>query len=84
MKRQAIAPIIRTPQTAEVTLNMAFTPGTITSPCVSICALDKDDVCIGCHRTAKEIRDWLLMNDDERLDVIVKAAERGRKNNPFA
>ncbi|TNE77638.1 MAG: DUF1289 domain-containing protein [Gammaproteobacteria bacterium] len=63
---------------------MAYTPGTITSPCVSICALDKDDVCIGCYRTAKEIRDWLLMDDDERLDVIAKAAERGRKNNPFA
>lgn len=84
MKVEAIASIILPPQTAETTFNMAFTPGTITSPCVSICALDKDDVCIGCYRTAKEIRDWLLMDDDERLDVIMKAAERGRKNNPFA
>ncbi|MEZ5529664.1 MAG: DUF1289 domain-containing protein [Porticoccaceae bacterium] len=63
---------------------MAYTPGTIPSPCVSICALDEHDVCIGCHRTAKEIRDWLLMDDDERLDVIARAAERGSKNNPFA
>tara|TARA_R110000787_G_scaffold61923_5_gene140194 strand:- start:7308 stop:7556 length:249 start_codon:yes stop_codon:yes gene_type:complete len=57
---------------------------TISSPCVSICALDHEDVCIGCHRTAREIRDWLLMDDDERLEVIAKAAERGCKNNPFA
>ncbi len=59
-------------------------PGTITSPCVSICSMDSKDVCIGCYRTAKEIREWLLMEDDERLEVIVKAAERGRENNPFA
>ena len=32
--------------------------------------MDKDDLCIGCYRTSKEIRDWLLMEDDERLDVI--------------
>lgn len=57
---------------------------TISSPCISVCSLDHDDVCIGCHRTAREIRDWLLMDDDERLEVITKAAERGCKNNPFA
>jgi len=63
---------------------MSLPPGTITSPCVSICSLDEDDVCIGCYRTAGEIRDWLLLDDEERLDVIARAEERGRKNNPFA
>tara|TARA_B110000503_G_C6916540_1_gene316893 strand:- start:338 stop:598 length:261 start_codon:yes stop_codon:yes gene_type:complete len=58
--------------------------GTITSPCVSICAMNEKDLCIGCYRTSKEIREWLLMEDDERLDVIVKAGERARENNPFA
>lgn len=58
--------------------------GTIPSPCVSICAMDSKDQCIGCYRTAEEIRDWLLMEDDERMEVIERAAERSRENNPFA
>lgn len=45
--------------------------------------MDDNDLCIGCYRTSKEIRDWLLMEDDERLDVIVKAAERASEKNPF-
>ena len=24
----------------------------VTSPCVSVCALDEQDICIGCQRTA--------------------------------
>ena len=58
--------------------------GIIPSPCVSICSMNEEDLCIGCYRTAKEIREWLLMEDDERIDVIEKSAERSRKNNPFA
>lgn len=58
--------------------------GTIPSPCVSICSLDDNDVCVGCYRTAQEIREWLLLEDDERRQVIAVAAERGRKNNPFS
>lgn len=57
--------------------------GTIPSPCVSICSMNSDDLCIGCYRTSKEIREWLLMEDGERMDVIEKAGERSRKNNPF-
>jgi len=57
--------------------------GTIPSPCVSICSMNNDDLCIGCYRTAKEIREWLLMEDDERLVVIEKAGERSKKYNPF-
>jgi len=45
--------------------------------------MNNDDLCIGCYRTAKEIREWLLMEDDERLVVIEKAGERSKKYNPF-
>lgn len=58
--------------------------GIVPSPCVSICSMNEEELCIGCYRTAKEIREWLLMEDDERMDVIAKSAERSRKNNPFA
>jgi uncharacterized protein len=58
--------------------------GIIPSPCVSICSMDEADLCIGCYRTSREIREWLLMEDDERLEVIEKSMERSKKNNPFA
>ena len=32
----------------------------VASPCVSICALDNDDICLGCQRTVKEITDWQI------------------------
>ncbi|MCQ4275135.1 DUF1289 domain-containing protein [Stutzerimonas degradans] len=50
----------------------------IGSPCVSLCALDEDDVCVGCQRSADEIRRWGLMDNDERRQVLRQCAERAR------
>ena len=50
----------------------------VTSPCVSICALDENDVCLGCYRTGQEITDWGSMDNDERQKVMQKVAERER------
>lgn len=48
----------------------------VTSPCVSICALDENDVCIGCQRTGDEILRWTQMTNEERREVLKKVAER--------
>ncbi|SFR58889.1 hypothetical protein SAMN04488073_3197 [Marinobacter gudaonensis] len=48
----------------------------VRSPCVSICCLDENDICIGCHRSGDEITRWSQLNNDERLDVLKKVAER--------
>ncbi|MBD8483013.1 DUF1289 domain-containing protein [Pseudomonas coleopterorum] len=48
----------------------------VKSPCISVCALDEDDVCTGCQRTAVEITQWGRMNDDQRRDVLRLAHER--------
>lgn len=48
----------------------------VRSPCVSVCALDERDICIGCHRTGDEITRWTRMSDDERRDVLSLVAER--------
>lgn len=48
------------------------------SPCVSICALDDQDVCIGCQRSADEITRWGRMSNDERRQVIALAEARAR------
>jgi predicted Fe-S protein YdhL (DUF1289 family) len=42
----------------------------VLSPCVGICALDKDGLCEGCHRSSSEIARWPQMNDDQRLHLM--------------
>jgi len=50
--------------------------GKVRSPCVSVCALDENDVCIGCQRSGDEILRWTSMTNDERREVLRKVAER--------
>lgn len=51
----------------------------VRSPCVSICALDERDICIGCHRSGDEIMYWTQMTDEQRRNVLQKVAERERQ-----
>jgi hypothetical protein len=50
----------------------------VASPCVSLCALDEDDLCVGCQRSADEIRRWGMMGNDERRQVLQRCGERAR------
>ncbi|WP_122417709.1 DUF1289 domain-containing protein [Pseudomonas viridiflava] len=50
----------------------------VRSPCVSICALDEDDVCTGCQRTVSEITRWSRMSNDERRVVLGLCDDRAR------
>lgn len=52
----------------------------VRSPCISICALDDNDICIGCHRSGDEIFRWTRMDNEERRDVLRKVAEREQKS----
>jgi len=54
-------------------------PERVRSPCVSVCALDENDICIGCHRSADEILRWSQMSDDERRRVLQQVAKREQK-----
>ncbi len=53
------------------------------SPCVSICALDDDEICTGCYRTADEITDWFMASNDEKREIIARAAARRDAASPF-
>ncbi len=59
-------------------------PARVPSPCVSICALGDDDLCIGCQRSAAEIAAWALAGDAERRAVLALVARRAARSNPFA
>jgi predicted Fe-S protein YdhL (DUF1289 family) len=45
-------------------------PGFPASPCVDICTLDDENVCLGCHRTIGEIIDWSRMSAAQQWRVI--------------
>lgn len=49
----------------------------IPSPCISVCQIDDTSgECIGCRRTIDEIRDWIVMNADEKTAVLERIAAR--------
>ena len=46
------------------------------SPCISVCVLDDNDICMGCYRSAEEVADWFMASDEQKRDVLRKARER--------
>lgn len=50
----------------------------VASPCVHVCALDEEDICIGCQRNVDEITRWSRMDNDERRQVLQLCHERAR------
>lgn len=54
-------------------------PRRVGSPCVSVCLLDGQDVCVGCFRTADEITDWVMLDDGARRKVLALTHERMRE-----
>ena len=54
----------------------------IASPCVSLCCLDEDDVCMGCLRHINEITGWHGMNDNEKRELLVVLEQRRDETDP--
>ncbi|OLU12366.1 DUF1289 domain-containing protein [Pseudomonas sp. PA1(2017)] len=50
----------------------------VASPCVHVCALDEEDICIGCQRNVDEITRWSRMENAERREVLQLCHERAR------
>jgi predicted Fe-S protein YdhL (DUF1289 family) len=49
---------------------------TVSSPCVGVCILDADGVCIGCYRRVEEIAAWTRMTDFQKAQIIAALAKR--------
>ena len=50
---------------------------TVPSPCLSICMMDDaSSYCEGCFRTLDEIRDWVIMDREEKLGVLAQLEQR--------
>jgi len=60
-----------------------MTDSAIKSPCVAVCALDENDVCLGCYRTASEITDWFMADQQRKREILAVAAQRRDRLNPI-
>ena len=42
----------------------------VKSPCIEVCSLNHEDVCIGCYRTANEIIEWFSASDERKRCLL--------------
>ncbi|HVL02740.1 MAG TPA: DUF1289 domain-containing protein [Dongiaceae bacterium] len=54
-------------------------PEVVQSPCVGVCALDDDDICIGCWRSGEEISRWGYLDNAGKRAILKKVEERLKK-----
>ena len=48
----------------------------VPSPCISVCRLDEQKVCTGCHRHVEDIREWRAATDERRREIVRQAYQR--------
>jgi uncharacterized protein len=48
----------------------------VPSPCVDICRLDAQGLCIGCRRTLGEIAEWSRADEARRREILRALAQR--------
>ncbi|MFO7703814.1 MAG: DUF1289 domain-containing protein [Halopseudomonas sp.] len=53
-------------------------PAAVKSPCIGVCALDEQNLCIGCQRSGEEITLWGRMTDARRREVLLLCESRAR------
>lgn len=49
---------------------------TAQSPCVRDCCLGDDLTCLGCFRSLEEIKEWGLVDDRRRREILHNAEQR--------
>ncbi|MEH6445817.1 MAG: DUF1289 domain-containing protein [Oceanospirillaceae bacterium] len=48
----------------------------VRNPCMGVCCLDNQDLCIACKRSGIEIAEWGLYGEAQKKAVLVKVEER--------
>ncbi|ATR81238.1 DUF1289 domain-containing protein [Pseudomonas sp. FFUP_PS_473] len=48
----------------------------VPSPCISLCRLDEQKVCLGCFRHVEDIRQWRSADDEQRRQICREAGAR--------
>ena len=58
----------------------AMVDNSVPSPCQSVCRFDGNPFCVGCYRSADEIREWMIMTREQKLSVLEALAARQRQS----
>ena len=53
----------------------------VSSPCIGICKLNPNNLCIGCYRTSTEIANWNSLSDEHKYEIKQKAKIRRMQDN---
>ena len=48
----------------------------VQSPCIHICELDVDSICLGCYRAIEEIATWGMLDNTEKLEIVELSNKR--------
>jgi uncharacterized protein len=51
-------------------VNAPLIDTTVPSPCVDICRLDAQGLCVGCRRTLGEIAEWPRADEARRREIL--------------
>ena len=54
----------------------------VKSPCIEVCSLNDQDVCIGCYRTANEIIEWFSAPDERKREILLSVNQRRAGSAP--
>ena len=55
----------------------------IPTPCIKVCVVDGESgLCLGCHRTLKEVASWARLTDGERATIMAELAARRSRIRP--
>lgn len=52
----------------------------VKSPCISVCALSDDGICIGCWRSVDEIAVWSELDNERKREVVKNACQRAKES----
>lgn len=60
---------------------MSYSSDLVSSPCVSNCCLNDEDICLGCFRSLEEIKSWSIADNQQRRQFLALAEQRRRIEN---
>jgi hypothetical protein len=61
-------------------VDAALSSSPVPSPCVDICRLDAQGLCVGCRRTIDEISEWPRASEARRREILCELAARQSKD----
>ncbi len=53
----------------------------VESPCIGVCQLDEENVCVGCLRTLSEISLWSRLSSLQKAAIMLEIKSREDKLN---